>query len=234
MRLARVAIVGTSMFLALVHLVHPEPSSASVSSPSAAPAPIRHFRVATVPDPLRINEILPAPARDWDGSGTFSSRDDEWVELVNSGPAALDLAGYFVTDADTLPRYALSGSLAAGGHLMVFGLQSFNWEKANGYPSFGLSLGNSGDAVMLWKVTGGDTTLVDQYTYGSHEAGADRAIGRVPDGTGDWTLFDSLDPYTGTLLPPGSGCAPTPGLTNVCGTTPVRAATWGRLKEVYR
>ncbi len=36
---------------------------------------------------LQLNEILAAPARDWDGSGAFSSRDDEWVEVINSGNA---------------------------------------------------------------------------------------------------------------------------------------------------
>ena len=60
---------------------------------------------------LRLNEILPGPARDWDASGTFSSRDDEWIEVVNAGAGLLDLAGWFVTDGDSIPRYALQGTL---------------------------------------------------------------------------------------------------------------------------
>ena len=54
--------------------------------------------------PLRLNEIMAGPARDWDGSGTFSSRDDEWVEVVNTGAAAIGLADFVITDGDSIPR----------------------------------------------------------------------------------------------------------------------------------
>jgi hypothetical protein len=45
-----------------------------------------------------LNEIMADPARDWDGDGTYSYRNDEWVEIVNPGPGTLDLAGYFLAD----------------------------------------------------------------------------------------------------------------------------------------
>jgi len=184
--------------------------------------------------PLVINEILAGPATDWDGSGAFSSRDDEWVELRNVSAAPLDLTGYFLTDGDSIPRYALSGSLAAGGHLLVLGKTSYDWERAEGYPAFGLSLGNTGDRVILWKVAGPDTTEADAYTYRSHEAAADRAVGRSPDGSGGWALFDALNIYSGGLTPGTTGCAPSPGTANVCGSTPARLQTWGRVKTLYR
>ena len=182
---------------------------------------------------LQLNEILAGPARDWDGSGAFSSRDDEWVEVVNVSGAALDLTGFLITDGDNLPRYAFSGTLGPGGHQVVYGKTSFDWEHATGYPAFGLSLGNSGDAVMLWKVTGPDTVLVDSYTFKSHEAAADRSVGRLNDG-GAWSLFDGLNPYTGTTTPTGTGCQPTPAAPNACGATPSRTPTWGSLKRLYR
>ena len=185
-------------------------------------------------DPLQVNEIMAGPARDWDGNGIFSSRDDEWVELVNTGVTPLDLGGYFVTDGDSIPRIALSGLLAGGGHLFVTGGMAHDWEVANGFPAFGLSLANSGDAVMLWRVTGPDTALVDGYTFKSHEAAADRATGRSPDGTGAWVIFDALNPYTGATLPHGNGCAPTPAAANLCSLTPVRQMPWGRMKTIYR
>jgi hypothetical protein len=184
--------------------------------------------------PLRLNEIMAGPARDWDGNGTFSSRDDEWIELVNTGATPLDLAGYFVTDGDTIPRFALAGVLAPGGHLLVTGGQAHAWEQANGFPAFGLSLANSGDAVLVWQVAGAETTLVDSYAFRSHEAAADRATGRSPDGSGAWVVFDSLNPYTGATPPSGNGCAPTPGASNQCTLTPVRQMPWGRLKATYR
>jgi hypothetical protein len=194
----------------------------------AAPAPAR------ADSPLLLNEILAGPARDWDGSGAYSSRDDEWIELVNVGATPLDLAGYLITDGDSIPRYAPSGTLEPGGHLLVTGKMSYDWEKTSGYPAFGLSLGNSGDSAMLWHVVGPDTVLVDSYTYKSHEAAADRSVGRSPDGTGGWILFDALDPYTGSLTPPGTGCDPSPGAVNACSQTPARPVTWGRVKTLYR
>jgi hypothetical protein len=200
-------------------------ASALVAFVPAAPA-------APAPD-LRLSEVLAGPARDWDGSGAFSSRDDEWIELVNGGAAPADLAGYFVTDGDSIPRYGLTGTLAPGAVLLVTGAMSVEWERANGHPVFGLSLGNTGDAVLLWRVTGSDTALVDAYAYRSHEAAADRAVGRTPDGA-EWKLEDQLNPYAGTTQPLGTGCPPTPGEPNSCGITPARRETWGRVKAHWR
>ena len=196
-----------------------------------------HLPVATAAcadSPLRLNEIMAGPARDWDGSGAFSSRDDEWIELLNTAPSPLDLSTYLITDGDSIPRLALGGMLAAGGRLVVYGKNSWDWERATGHPAFGFSLSNSGDSVLLWQVVAAETLLVDRYTYRSHEAAADRAIGRLPEGGGGWALFDGLNPYTGATPPPGNGCNPTPGVENLCGGTPVRAATWGGVKRLYR
>ena len=182
---------------------------------------------------LQLNELLAGPARDWDGNGTLSTRDDEWVELRNTSAAPLDLAGFILTDGDSIPRFALSGTLGPGARRTVYGKESYDWEKANGQPAFGLSLANSGDAVILWQIVGGDTVVVDAYTYGSHEAAADRSVGRMND-DGAWSLFDGLNPYTGTAAPVGSGCNPSPGAANDCAATATRRGTWGALKMIYR
>lgn len=200
-----------------------------LSAHLCAPATAAHAQSA-----LRLNEFMAGPARDWDGSGAFSSRDDEWVEVVNHGASPLDLTGFLLTDADSLPRFAFTGALAAGGHLLVTGKQSYDWERATGYPAFGFSLANSGDAVLLWQVVSAETLLVDSYAYRSHEAAADRSVGRLPGETGAWVIFDGLNPYTGSTPPMGNGCAPTPGQANLCDITPVRRMPWGRIKSIYR
>ena len=182
---------------------------------------------------LLLNEFVAGPARDWDGSGAVSTRDDEWVEVSNTASETLDLSAFLVTDSDRLPRYAFSGTLGAGERRLVFGRESYDWEKAHGFPAYGLALANSGDTVMLWQVAGAETLLVDSYAYQSHEAAADRAVGRKPDG-GPWALFDGLNPYVGTIPPQGTGCEPTPGLSNQCLNTPAKASTWGKLKALYR
>ena len=188
---------------------------------------------ATAAPDVRLSEILAGPTRDWDGSGVFSSRDDEWIEIVNGGLVPADLSPYFVTDGDSIPRFGFTGTLAAGAVVLVTGAASVAWERATAHPVFGLSLGNTGDSVLLWKVTGSDTVLVDGYTYKSFEAASDRAVGRTPDGS-EWRLEDALSAYTGTTPPLGTGCPPTPGAPNTCGVTPVAHETWGRLKALYR
>jgi hypothetical protein len=194
---------------------------------SAAPRP-----ACAAPD-VRISEFMAGPARDWDGNGTFSSRDDEWIEIVNGGSATADLTPYFITDGDSIPRFGFTGTLAPGAVVLVTGGESVTWERATGHPVFGLSLGNTGDKVLLWKVTGTDTALVDGYTYKTNEAASDRAVGRTADGS-DWKLEDALNPYAGTTPPLGTGCAPTPGAPNDCGVVPTLRETWGRLKSLYR
>jgi len=189
---------------------------------------------ACADSPLRLNEIMAGPARDWDGSGAFSSRDDEWVEVVNTAATPLDLAGFLITDGDSIPRYALSGTLLPGARRIIYGKDSWDWERATGYPAFGFSLANSGDSVLLWQIVAVETLLVDQYTYRSHEAAADRSIGRHPDSSGGWALFDGLNPYTGTIPPQGNGCEPSPKSLNTCGETPTRATSWGTVKSLYR
>jgi hypothetical protein len=214
----------------LAHAVRPLALAAPLAVLSLLPA---SHPAHAQPGGLLISEILPGPARDWDGSGAFSSRDDEWIEVVNDGATPLDLASFFVTDGDSIPRFAFTGALAAGERRVVFGRESWDWERATGHPAFGLSLGNSGDAVLLWRVTGPDTTLVDSYAYRSHEAASDRSIARLA-GSGAWSLFDGLNPYTGTIPPMGTGCSPSPQGPNTCGTTPAAASTWGRVKSRYR
>lgn len=191
------------------------------------------FGPAYAASDVRLSEVLAGPGRDWDGSGSFSSRDDEWFEVVNGGAATVDLSAYFMTDGDSIPRYGFAGTLAPGATLLVTGAASVAWERATAHPVFGLSLGNTGDRVLLWQVTGSDTVLVDEYAYRTHECATDRAVGRTPDGS-EWRLEDALNPYVGTALPAGTGCPPTPGAPNSCGVVGVQRTSWSRVKQHYR
>jgi hypothetical protein len=182
---------------------------------------------------LVINEVLASPSIDWNGDGTYTSRDDEWVEVYNNTEGPIVLDGYRLTDADTTWRYGFSGVLPARGYLVVFGSESYAWEKATGNPAYGLSLNNSGDTVRLWRFVGQDSFVVGAYTYGTNAAGRDRSVGRKPDGVGDWYIFDQLNPYTGTTPPLGTGCPPTPETANGC-VTPVENETWSRIKVLFK
>ena len=91
MRLASVAF-GCALVSSIAFVSFPL-SAGAAEAPGSAPSvtPVRHFTVSAGPAALAINEFVPGPSHDWDGSGAFSSRDDEWIEVVNPGAAPLDL-----------------------------------------------------------------------------------------------------------------------------------------------
>lgn len=180
-----------------------------------------------------LNEILADPARDWNGSGAVSSRDDEWVEVINAGATAVDLSGWRVAGPDSIWRYEFSGVLQPGQVQVCYGKQSYDWEVANGFPAFGLRLSNSGGELLLFQMVGTTPVLRDRYAYTDHEAEDDRSSGRSPDGGPHWALFDALTPYSGTEEPLGNACAPSPGTRQTC-VTPVQPTTWSSLKALYR
>jgi hypothetical protein len=97
--------------------------------------------------------------------------DVEFIELYNSGPADVDLTGWYLLDSDLLhTRCPLSGVLPAGGYLVVAGYldrfqpkypgaacvqpRSFDGDTDGDGTVDGWSLGNSGDEVRLFNASG--------------------------------------------------------------------------------
>ena len=183
---------------------------------------------------VRLNEFCAGPAHDWNLNGAYSARDDEWIELVNDGPTPVDLSQFVITDADSTWRWAGSDAIQPGEHRLIYGSDAVAWQQATGASVAGFSLANAGDTIRLFRIDSGFPVQVESYTYKAHEAVSDRAVGRSPDASGAWTLFDGMSPYSGTLDPGGTGCNPTPRATNVCVQTPADASSWGRVKAVYR
>jgi hypothetical protein len=180
---------------------------------------------------LRLSEILAGPARDWDGDGVYDSRKDEWVELVNDGAAPVDLSPYRIADADSTVRYELDGTLLPGALRVITGAMAEAQQRAAGRTATGLSLNNSGDEVIVFRVEDGDTVRADARRYNSIEGASDRSTGWVKE-TGGWALFDGLNPYTGSGEPRPTGCAPTPGVSNGCPTA-ASETSWGKIKRMY-
>ena len=181
-----------------------------------------------------LNEILADPNRDWDGDGTLDSKLDEWVEVMNVGTSAVDLTQYRITDesAGKEFRFALSGTLAAGAVRVYKGADVVAWQTANGVSALGLSLNNAGDKVYLYRVAGSDTSVADSYAFVTKEVVDDRSVGRLPNGTGPWVLFDALNPYTGSPPPVATGCTPSPGQPGDCPAA-VESSTWGKTKSKF-
>jgi hypothetical protein len=162
-----------------------------------------------------LNEFMAAPGSDWDGDFDSDSRDDEWVEIANPGPAALELSGCYLLSGPTrTPVYGFTGSIGPGEFACVYGSDALIWESENGASSVGLSLNNSGDVLWLVNVSGGDTVVVDSIEYTSSQVGADVSLGRLPDCSGEWEAFDHFLPGG------GNGADPTPGASNASAPPP--------------
>ncbi|MBN2185294.1 MAG: lamin tail domain-containing protein [Candidatus Krumholzibacteriota bacterium] len=189
---------------------------------------------ATAGADVLINEIMADPARDWDGDGEYNYRDDEWIEILNTGPSIVDLSDYLLSDGESEPvwRFGFAGTLMPGATLVVYGSDSRAWEESNGQPVYGLSLNNTGDQVSLYKVEGGDTVLLEDVLFSDKTAEDDRSLGRSIMEPGKWELFDAFNPCPLNCDPAGNGCAPTPGFSNGC-TTAAGDDSWGSIKRKY-
>jgi hypothetical protein len=66
------------------------PTATATATPTSTP----------VPAGIRLNEILSVPGTtDWDGDGRADAQD-EWIEIYNAGPLAVDLGGWIVDSSD--------------------------------------------------------------------------------------------------------------------------------------
>ncbi len=131
------------------------------------------------PGALMINEILADPPAGYDasGDGVASTTGDEFVELVNTGGAALDLSGATISDTVgvrvTLPAGTV---LPPGGALVVFGGGAVGAVPAGVQTvSLGtLALNNTGDKVTVAKAG----AVLATASYGA-EAGQDQSLVRA-------------------------------------------------------
>jgi hypothetical protein len=123
------------------------------------------------PEPVVLNEVLPAPnAVDWDGDGS-ADYQDEWVELYNAGGSVAGLGGWRLEDESggtyLLP---LGATLQPGGYLIFYRRET------------GLALNNDGESLTLRRPDG---TIADNYTYADGPS-YDVSLCRLPDGHGGW------------------------------------------------
>ena len=137
---------------------------------------------------LHINEFMASNTR----SAEDAHGDDDWIEIYNAGPEAVDLAGMYLTDDPDdptkwqVPAGASEATTVPGyGYLLIWA----DDERAQGtlHASFKLSAG--GETLGLYDAQG---TRLDSVTYGAQVA--DVSYGRLPDGGDDWRTFDVATP----------------------------------------
>jgi len=120
----------------------------------------------------------------------------DWVELYNKGVAAEDIGGWTISDGGDPWTIPPGTSVPAGGYLIIWcdGLD----EVGTGlHASFKLSAG--GETISL---KDGGSQHRDAYEFGAQTT--DVSFGRSPDGTDNWTTFDSPTPgvSNGGYVPP--------------------------------
>lgn len=123
---------------------------------------------------VRLNELLPSPARqDWDGN-LSADHTDEWIELVNLADHPVSLTRWrLVVGPDDNSwdwRFPDNARLEAGEFLVLHRVLT------------GLALVNAGDQVRLLRADG---VVADTVSWNS-SPGYDRSLGRLPDGSGPW------------------------------------------------
>jgi Lamin Tail Domain len=146
---------------------------------------------------LVINEILADPAALLDANcdGLADSTDDEYVEVVNTLPLAVDVGGVQLSDGVQVRFTFMAGTvLEPGGTVVVFAGGSPQFPGVGADPwcqalpadvvlataGATLSLNNTGDTVSLLDPAG---ALITSYAYGA-EGGDDEALVRSPEYTG--------------------------------------------------
>jgi hypothetical protein len=156
---------------------------------------------------LQINELVTR------NDSTLADEDGDypdWIELRNPDTAALNLAGYGLSDDPARPfKWVFPARiLSAGGYLIVF---ASNKDRTNGvtlHANFALNA--EGESLLL---TRPDGTLLDGTTFGLLPS--DYALGRPVGNTGAWWYFPratpgaaNTSPGYAALLPPPAFSAP--------------------------
>lgn len=126
-----------------------------------------------IPGKVVINEVLPRPRHDWEGTGGVTS-GDEYIELLNLGPGQVRLGGWSLDDVavgGSSPYVLPNVTLGPGGYAVFFRTRTR------------IALNDRGDTVRL---EAPDGRLIDKIVYLRGSA-VNLAYGRLPDGSGRFT-----------------------------------------------
>ena len=142
-----------------------------------------------------VNELMASnTATVADDYGVYS----DWVELYNPGPAAVDLTGWYLSDDPLLlPKWQFpSGSLAAGGYLLVWASDRNLVSPAGQYHA-NFKLSSSGETVSLTRPDG--VTVADQAP--AQALAADQSFARIPNGGANWVVLSAATPGAANSVP---------------------------------
>jgi len=143
--------------------------------------------------PLLINEFL--ASNDTTLADEFGEFDD-WVEILNAGDQALNLAGLHLSDDVAAPaRWTFPEvTLAAGEYLLVW----CDDDPEQGPLHTNFKLNASGETILLSTATADGLRPIDQIDFG--EQSTDVSYGRYPDGSETWDYFVMPTPGAANIM----------------------------------
>ncbi len=146
-------------------------------APAGAPADYFAYTVGYAPPDVIVNELV---ARNVTGAVDEAGQHEDWVELLNRGPFAIDLSGFFLTDDAAQPmrwKFPAGTSIAAGGRLLVW----CDNDTGQGPLHANFKLGAGGGEVWLHDTVDHGNVRVGGTTFGL--CGPDVAFGFLPEGS---------------------------------------------------
>ncbi|MBK9013606.1 MAG: lamin tail domain-containing protein [Saprospiraceae bacterium] len=147
---------------------------------------------------VRINEVC---ASNLSGLTDGDGDREDWFELYNSGPTAVNLSGWFLSDDPADPQKWVipnGQTIAAGAYRTIFCSSKDKIDGTFLHTNFKITQTKS-ESVVLTMANG---TTADTYTFGIPNQ-ANHSYGRTPNGSPTWKIYTT----------------PTPGANNNVGTS---------------
>lgn len=155
----------------------------SITSTYPASAPTKAFSYLLNTDPLPklyINEFMAFNATCCPDVQAGINEFDDWIEIYNAGPTAVNLAGYNLSDSLANPfKFTISTTNAsqtiipAGGYLIMWA----DGSTLEGERHTNFQLSQLGESVGLYYLDG---RKIDEYTFGPQTI--DKTVGRATKG----------------------------------------------------
>jgi len=164
----------------------PDGTGAWAQLPVATPGSANRNEIVPETVNLVINEFL---ASNGSGIADEQGEREDWVEIRNPGPGAVEMGGLFLADDLTRPTQWVfpDTTLAAGGYLIVW----CDSEPGDGPLHASFKLSASGEAIGLFGRLAAGNGAIDTHTFGAQTT--DVSEGRDPGGSG-WILFATPTP----------------------------------------
>ncbi len=170
---------------------------AQSTDPPGAPAATYSYAVGYAAPPLYVNEFMASNAaayEDPENPGDF----DDWIEIYNAGPVALELDGMHLTDdlaAPTKWQVPAGVTIPAGGYLIFWA----DDEPSQGSTHMTFKLSAAGEDVGLFDTEGSGYMAIDTLSFGAQTT--DVSMGRLPDAADAWVFFTTATPGASNGMP---------------------------------